>query len=534
LFEKIHNPAFSPARSHDSPNLYFFSKRAIWTAPISTELKLMSIGTAQVNVQERKAKLGQRVVIVGGGISGLSAAFFLSRRVVQESLPVKITVLEASDRFGGVLRTLTRGDLRMEAGADAFYAGRNDATDLCRTLGLEKDLVSVAPCFRHFFALKNKKPLAVLAQPDSCLSVVRSLSDPALSLLTKWRVLGEPFIPRRKGGGDESLASFIRRRLGEGFYQEIVKPLVQGVYMMDPECVSLEALFPRLRQAEKTYGSLAGSFLSSVFRKKEKDAAEFLTLKQGLEGLVQALVRELEICDLRKSTPVQRCVCHAGGGWEIFLEDGEVLYADSLGLAMNACDSSKLLSGAAPALSLKLSNIRYDSIATVNLIYSSGDVPARELACEDWPSRPRERAGSVGIPAPGFLVPMKGERYPFTSLKWLGKSADGKHLLLRAFLSEAMIPEVLNDGDETLKQKIRTFLNDSFGIQAKPLFIDVNRYPNALPQYEMGHLERLEQIEKEILLSPGLFLTGNGFCGFGITDCIRQARMAASTLKLSA
>ncbi|MDD5225560.1 MAG: protoporphyrinogen oxidase [Candidatus Omnitrophica bacterium] len=456
-----------------------------------------------------------RVVIVGGGISGLSAAFFLSRRAVQESLPVKITVLEASDRFGGVLRTLTRGDLRMEAGADAFYAGRNDATDLCRTLGLEKDLVSAAPCFRRFFTLSDKKPFTVPVSPDSCLSVVRFLSDPGLSFSAKWRVLGEPFIPRRKGERDESLASFIRRRLGEGFCQEIVKPLIQGVYMMDPECVSLEALFPRLRTGEKTYGSLAGSFLNSVFRKKEKDSAEFLTLKQGLERLAQALVRELKMCDLRKSTPVQRCAYHAGGGWEIFLEDGEVLHADSLGLAMNACDSSKLLSGAAPELSRELLNIRYDSIATVNLIYSPGDVPARELA-------------------PGFMVSMKGERYPFSSLKWLGQSADGKGLLLRAFLSEAMNPQIFRESDEMLKQKIRTFLSDSFDIQAQPLFINVERYPNALPQYETGHLERVAQIEKETLRYPGLFLTGNGFLGFGITDCIRQARMAASTLRLPA
>ncbi len=417
----------------------------------------------------------------------------------------------------------------MEAGADAFYAGQNDATDLCRELGLQENVIEAAPCFRRFFCLKDKKPFPVPGLPDSFLGAARFLNDPRLSFFAKCRMLGEPFIPRRREKGDESFASFIRRRLGQGFYQEVAKPLVQGVYMMDPERLSLEALFPRFEQAERVYGSLVGSFLNKAIEKKEKGPAEFLTLRHGLEGLVQALVRELggcedwpsrprertgivgiPACELRRSAPVRQCAYNAD--WEIFLEDGAVLRADILGLAMNACDSSKLVSLAAPGLSRALSVLRYDSIAAVNLIYRSEDVPARGLD-------------------PGFLVSMESDRYPFSSLKWLGKNADGKCLMLRAFLSEAMIPKVFNESDETLKQKILTFLSDFFSIQAKPLFIDVKRYPSALPQYETGHLERVAQIEKECLQYPGLFFAGNGFRGFGITDCIRQARIAASSLQ---
>ena len=320
----------------------------------------------------------------------------------------------------------------------------------------------------------------------------------------------EPFISRRKEKGDESLASFICRRFGQGFYQEVVKPLVQGVYMMDPERASLRALFPRLEQAERLYGSLGGSFSNKIFKKKGNGSTEFLTLKHGLEELVQALVRELGGCELRRSAPVRQCAYNAG--WEIFMEDGAVLRADSLVLAMNACDSSKLLSEAAPELSRELSSIRYDSIAAVNLIYKSEDVPVRGT---DF----------------GFLVPLESDCYPFSSLKWLGKTMDGKYLSVRAFISETMLPEIFNEDDETLKQKILIFLKDFFGVQAKPLFLDVQRYPNALPQYETGHLERVVQIEKMSLQYPGLFFAGNGFRGFGITDCIRQARIAASGLQ---
>ena len=333
------------------------------------------------------------VVIVGGGISGLSTAFFLSRRAAQEHLSLKITLLEASDRFGGVLRTLAYGDLQMEAGADAFYAGSGDTRDLCRELGLQEDVTEVAPCFRRFFGLKDKKLFPLMASAGSFFEALRFLNDPRLGFFTKCRMLWEPFIPRRKEQGDESLASFIRRRLGQGFYREAVIPLVRGVYMMDPERVSMETLFLRLQKAERTYGSLSGYLLK---KKNKESPAEFFTLRNGLESLVQALVRELGVCELRRSAPVRQCAYRAD--WEISMEDGTVLHADSLVLAMNACDSSKLLSVGAPGLSRELSTLRYDSIAAVNLIYKAEDIP------------------SQGLDA-GFLVPMDGERYPFSSLK---------------------------------------------------------------------------------------------------------------------
>ena len=453
----------------------------------------------------------KHVVIIGGGISGLSAAFFLSRRASREHLPVEITVLEASPRFGGVLRTLTQGDLRMEAGADAFDAGPSDAADLCRDLGLREDLVEAPLCFRHFFGLKGKTLYPVPGLPGSFSEAVPFLKDPRLSFSAKCRLLAEPFIPRRKEEGDESFAGFIRRRLGERFYQAVAKPLVQGVYMMDPERLSLEALFPRLWRIEKTYGSLIGSFLYGANEKKG-EAERSLTLRHGLESLVRALVRSLEGCVLRRSAPVRECAYRSG--WEIFLEDGAVLKADILGLAMNACDSSKLLSRTAPGLSRELSGISYAPIATVGLIYKAGDVPVRGLG-------------------PGFLVPWGGERYPFSSLKCLGKSADGKYVLMRAFLPGALDPGSSHESDAALRQKVLVFLNDSLGIRAEPLFLSVERYPQALPYYEIGHLERVRKIEERMRACPGLFLAGNGFRGFGITECVRQARVAVSGLPLS-
>ncbi|MFA5159914.1 MAG: protoporphyrinogen oxidase, partial [Candidatus Omnitrophota bacterium] len=194
---------------------------------------MKSIGTIQVNVQKKNTRLGRHAVIVGGGISGLSTAFFLSRRIAREHLPLRITVLEASDRFGGVLRTLMHEGFRIEAGADAFYTGQNDAMDLCRELGLQEYVVKAPPCFQRFFSLKNKKPFLVPGLPGSFFDVIRLLNSPQLSFFAKCRMFCEPFVPRRKEEGDESFASFVRRRLGQAFYQKIAKPLVRGVYMMD-------------------------------------------------------------------------------------------------------------------------------------------------------------------------------------------------------------------------------------------------------------------------------------------------------------
>ena len=323
-------------------------------------------------------------------------------------------------------------------------------------------------------------------------------------------MLREPFVPRRKEDGDESFASFIRRRLGDAFFQEIAKPLAQGVYMADPERLSMEVMFSRLREAEKVHGSLA-RFWMSRGNEKEKKSPEFLTLKGGLETWVQALVQSMKSCELRLSAPVSACTYDSG--WKIMLERGEVLQADILCLAMNACAASKLLIGAVPDLSQELSSIRYDSIMGVNIIYRCEDVPDRGLNF-------------------GFLVPATGESCPFSSLKWLSKTEDGRHLLLRAFISRTMLPGIFENNDETIKERIRTFLREFFGIKAAPRFISVEHYPQAFPQYEAGHLERVARIEEKTRQYPGLYLAGNGFRGFGITDCIHHAKNMVRSMEL--
>ena len=453
--------------------------------------------------------MSRHIVIIGGGISGLSTAYYLLQAANQGRSSLKITLLESRQRFGGVIQTLREGPCSIEAGADAIEGGGSrglDFLDLCRDLGLQDELVEAPPCFRRFFILRERKLIDV---PDSIFSF--SSFNPLdffrrvpLNFFEKCRIFAEPWIPPQRDAADESIGHFIRRRFGKGFYDEVVSPLIRGVYMADPEALSVNAMFPRLKLMEQRFGSLGKAMLFQE-RVKGKPSGSFFTFRSGLEILSQALVRELNNCEIRTSSKVLRC--EREQDWKILLENGETLRADAVCLAMTASDSATLLRVSAPELSRGLSGIRCDSVAAVNLIFKAEHVPAR-------------------VPDFGFVVPADHRQNIFSSLKWLGKTADSKHICVRAFISG----KECDRSDEVLEQKVLEVLRDSFALTALPSFISVMRYPEALPQYEAGHLERVAVLKKEINNHGGLFLTGNGFDGFGIGACICQARVAAQKM----
>lgn len=445
-------------------------------------------------------------VIIGGGISGLSVAYYLSKIAAENAFPLKLTLLEAKDSVGGAILTRENGSLVSEAGPDAFVLNK-EMVDLCRDLGLQEELIDAGPCFRHFFIFKKKKLIPVPLSLSSFASFA-FFGNPSLSFFAKCRMLCEPWVPPRKETSDESVGRFVKRRLGGAFLKEVAMPILRGVYMAEPATLSMQAMFSQWQESEKAYGSLAEALAANQGR-EIFHAKEYLTLKNGLQTLPKALAQRLNPSELRLSSPVEWCEYEQG--WDIALSNEEVLHAECVCLAMPAPEAAKLIRNAAFDIAQDLGTIAHDSLATVNFLFKTEDV------------------SSVKID-PGFIVPADLKSCPFSSLKWLGKIPGRTHVAVRAFLSEALLPWVFLEKDETLLQRVLKAAQDLLGIQAAPQFGFVERYPKAFPQYEIGHLERIQKVESDLQKRTGLYLTGNAYEGFGVTACVGRAKKTAARI----
>ena len=357
-----------------------------------------------------------RVVIIGGGISGLSAAYFISRKASAEKVPLKITVLEASDRFGGVLRTLRGKDFTMEAGADSFDGKDPAGLDLCKALGLQDELLPCVSTLNRAFISRDKdfEPLDLsFSDPGS------AFRGPGLNIVARMRLFSEFLIPSRKYDADESIASFILRRFGREVLRRWAEPLVRGILMAEPEKLSLQEYFPSLQKMERKYGSIARAML---FKKKPVSSGDFFTIRGGLDCLGAALVKELGSVELKTRASVA-AVRRQNGIWEVCLQDGSRVPADRVCIALPALEAARLLWEAAPALAQEIAKIRYDRFLVVNMIFRREEIPKN-------------------FPQSGFIVPAHGKKWPFASLKVIGNTEDGKAVRLRAFVSGVFQPEL--------------------------------------------------------------------------------------------
>ena len=448
------------------------------------------------------------IVIIGGGISGLAAAYFLSRKASAENIPLKITALEASDRFGGVLQTLRDKDLHIEAGADTFDGRDPAASDLCNALGLQRELL---PC-------ESTLNRAFISRDTNLHPVDLSFSDPAivfrgpgLNIAGRGRLFCEILMPPKKDDSDESIASFIRRRWGREALSQWTAPLALGILMAEPERLSLREYFPHLRNMEREFGSIG---LAVFHKDKKAPGGNFFTIRGGLDQLVTTLIKKLGTVELKAQAGV-RTVLKRDRSWEIRLQSGSRMHADVVCVALPAPEAARLLGEVAMPLAAELAKIRYDPLLVVNMIFRSEELP------ESFPSG-------------GFIVPSREKEWPFASLKVIGKTEDGKGTRLRAFVSSVFQPEAHGLGDERIQGEVLGCLAAEWGIHGAPALISVERYPRALAQYETGHAERVAGIEKLLENYPGLFLAGNGYHGFGISDCIRGAQDAAGQIVASA
>lgn len=442
------------------------------------------------------------VLVIGGGISGLAAAYDLQRR------GVSVGVLEAAPRAGGVIQTERVDGWVIEAGPDSLLVQKPAAVALCHELGIGDRLIAtLSP--RTAYVLRDGRlhPLiegSFLGFPLRAGALLRSsLFTPA----GKLRMACEPLIPRVRTREDESIASFVRRRFGQEAVDYLAEPLLAGIHAGDVDKLSIDLLFPRLREAERRAGSVVRAFRSLRMRPTPQGA--FLSLPGGIQELVDALGRRLSAGTIRLSA---RVVELRRAGRYIVESTAGTCRAKAVILAVPAYVAAGLLRAIDTTTAGLCDAVPYASTATVALGYRTSQV----------------RHPLLGS---GFVVP-RVERSPLLAATWVTSKwparAPAGHVLLRAFLGGGRDPHRLDRSDEELVEAARTELADLLGIDDAPVLARLFRWTRQSPQHEVGHQQRLVHIDQRLASLPGLFLGGSGFRAIGIPDCVADAREIAA------
>ena len=475
----------------------------------------------------------KKIVIIGGGISGLAAAFYLKRRARGS---IDITLIESAPRFGGkIISELERGFV-IEGGPDSFLAKKSATLELCTALGLDGHLLPSNSAGRTTYVwsggvLRPMPEGMMLMAPTMVLPFLRSS---LISWPGKLRMGMEMLIPPRGGNRghdrghhrtqseDESLASFVRRRLGAEALEKIAAPLMAGIHAADPETLSIRSTFPMFPEMESKYGGLLRGLMMQRRAKdringkqtaQEKRVPMFVTLRGGLQELVDAMVARLQPGNMLLNHHVL-ALARNRDRYEILLNDGMRIRADEVVFATPAYATADLVREIDPELASKLRAIRYVSTATVSLGFRHCDI-----------KRPLDGFG--------FVVP-RGEQRRIMACSWssvkFNHRAPADCALLRVFVGGAGAEDLAELDEAALVDLARQELRATMGITGKPLLTRAYRWSKANPQYEVGHQARVAEIDRMVASHPGLHLAGAGYHGAGIPDCIQSGAAVAQAI----
>jgi oxygen-dependent protoporphyrinogen oxidase len=463
-----------------------------------------------------------RVVVVGGGIAGLAAAHRLVELTADRGPALALSLVEAADRLGGTIRTERVEGFLVEHGPDSFISEKPWALALAERIGLGPRLCGTNDRHRRTYVVRDRRlhPLPegfLLVAPTRFWPVART---PLLSWRGKARMGLDLILPRRREDGDESLASFVTRRLGREALERVAAPLIAGIYTADPERLSLAATMPRFQALERQHRSLILGLRRSATAREAAGASGarfglFVTLAGGMGELVEALTARLPAGSIRLRCPaigVERGA--AGAPWTVRLAGGERLVADGVILAGEAHRMAPLARDLDDELARLLAGIAYASSVTVSVAY------ARALVQHP-------------LDGFGFIVPREEGLHilacTFSSVKYPGRAPEG-FVLLRVFLGGAQAGGVLERDDAGLTYLATAELAALLGIEGSPCLTRVARHPRAMPQYEVGHLDRVTLIETRIRSLPGLAVAGTAYRGVGISDAARSGEASAEDL----
>jgi oxygen-dependent protoporphyrinogen oxidase len=466
----------------------------------------------------------RRIVVIGGGVSGLAAAHRLVELGGERGLALDVRLLEAGARAGGAISTERRDGFVLEHGPDSMITDKPWGVALARRLGLDEALAGTQETHRRSFVVRNGKLLPVpegfqLLAPSRFGPLVRT---PIFSLPGKARMALDLLLPRRRAKGDESLGHFVRRRLGQEALDRMAQPMIAGIYGADPMALSLQATLPRFLDMERDHGSVIRGMWARMREGQAKAAGDgtagvsgaryglFVTFREGMQTLTDALLRALPPGCVSLGTRVER-LTREEAGWRLELSGGGALSADAVLLALPAYRSGELLHSLDGDLARLLNGIPYASCATMSLCFRREEVPHP-------------------LDGFGFVVPSREGLSllgcTFTHVKFANRAPEGV-ALLRAFVGEAALA---GRDDRELERQVRADLRRLLDITAEPFSITTWRHARSMPQYAVGHLERVTEIERRAEALPGLALAGNAYRGVGIPDCVHSGEQAAEAL----
>lgn len=464
----------------------------------------------------------QDIVVIGGGLTGLSAAYYAWQKAQAEGTSISITIIEKEKSLGGKINTLRRDNCVIEKGPDSFLARKLPMVELAQSLGLESELVATNPHAKKTYILCRGKlhpmpPGLVLGIPTQLKPFMKT---GLISVWGKARALLDLVKKPRESTEDESLGSFLDRRLGHEVTSHVAEPLLAGIYAGDLSKLSLQATFPQFEEVERKHGSLIRGMMAN--RKQGQslpglpDVAKgtmFLTFKNGLGSLVDRLREQLSPhVNIRNEAEAVQLNVLEDGTYEVLLSDDTSIAAQQVILTTPAFDTAPLLR---PYLDVSmLDNIHYVSVANVVSAFDRAKLKNK------WDGT-------------GFVIGREEKRAitacTWTSIKWTHTSPEDT-MLIRCYVGRAGDEERVDWPDEALKRTVKNELKQLLDIEVEPRFMEITRLHRSMPQYPVGHVQSLAQFRSRLKEElPGVHIAGFAYDGIGMPDCIRSGRTAGET-----
>ncbi|MEH7304766.1 protoporphyrinogen oxidase [Neobacillus drentensis] len=461
----------------------------------------------------------QRIIIIGGGIAGLTSAFYLQKAIQEDNLPIEIKLIEASHRLGGKMQTVIRDGFTIERGPDSFLARKLSISRLAKEVGMDDQLVHNTT--GKSFVLVNEK---LHSMPGGSIMGIPTEMGPFIttglfSIPGKLRAAADFILPRSESGKDQSLGDFFRRRLGDEVVENLIEPLLSGIYAGDIDQLSLMSTFPQFYEVEQKYRSLIIGMKKSTPSQppktpdsKEKAKGGFLTFKTGLQSFAEAIEEKIDPSSILKGHRVDK-ITKNGDRYDVYLNNGETLAAE-------------IIIAATPH------KITQSMFADYHFFDPFKSVPSTSVATVALAFP--EEAVKNDIDGTGFVVSRNNDysitACTWTHKKWAHSTPKGK-VLLRCYVGRSGDETIVDLSDDRIIKIVLDDLKKIMDITMNPDFAIISRWKNSMPQYTVGHKQRLANIFEHMNAElPGVFLAGSSYGGVGLPDCIDQGEAAVKNV----